>query len=91
MWVIVFQLMKGNTPIRIFDLKENIQSEEVGTSYFNIYNPEDETYSVEVFVFDQLYEDRTVPYNLTNILRLKFIHIKKSIYLIRVGALLMLK
>lgn len=63
--VVLFQLMKGNTPVSIVALKRDITSQEEFTAYFNV-DPADTTYSVKAFVFDRFSNDSTAPISLAD-------------------------
>ncbi len=61
--VVIFQLMKGDTPVSIVGLKRDITTQEEFTAYFNV-DAKDTTYSVKVFVFDSFNSDLTAPVSL---------------------------
>lgn len=61
--VVIFQLMKGDTPVSIVGLKRDITTQEEFTAYFNV-DAKDTTYSVRVFVFDSFNSDLTAPVSL---------------------------
>ena len=56
--VVVFQLMRGNTPVSIVALERNITSQEEFTAYFNV-DPGDTSYVVRVYVLDSFTSDLT--------------------------------
>jgi uncharacterized protein YjdB len=60
---VVFQLMKGNTPVSISALMRDITSEESVKAYFNV-DPNDTLYTVKVFVLDCFDSDTAAPINL---------------------------
>lgn len=62
--VVLFQLMKGTTPISIIALEKDIVTEEVFTAHFNVKDYESLAYKVKVFVFDRFDSDITAPLNL---------------------------
>ncbi|NLY43025.1 MAG: hypothetical protein GX066_03435, partial [Clostridiaceae bacterium] len=55
--VVVFQLMKGSTPMTITAVKQDITSELTVTVMFNVLDPGNEEYTVEVFVFNKFDSD----------------------------------
>ncbi|HHW01154.1 MAG TPA: hypothetical protein GXX36_16590 [Clostridiaceae bacterium] len=62
--VVLFQLMKGNTPVCIVALEKDITAEEILGAYFNV-DPDDNSYKVRVYVLDSLTTDLTsAPVNL---------------------------
>lgn len=63
--VVLFQLMKGNTPVSIVALERNILSSEQFTAYFNV-DPSDSTYTVRTFVLDSFHSDLSAPVSLAN-------------------------
>lgn len=52
--VVVFELMKGNTPMNIISLTHDINSETELTVEFNVSDPNNSEYTVKVLVLDQL-------------------------------------
>jgi hypothetical protein len=63
--VVVFQLMRGNTPVNTVSLERDITSADEFTSYFNV-DPSDSTYLVKVYVLDSFSGDMTAPVSLAN-------------------------
>jgi enterochelin esterase-like enzyme len=63
--VVLFQLMKGSTPVNIVALQRDITAKEEFTAYFNV-DPKDSTYSVRAFVFDRFNNDLTAPISLAD-------------------------
>ncbi len=63
--VVLFQLMKGSTPVSIVALQRDITEKEEFTAYFNV-DPADTTYSVKTFVFDSFSNDLTAPISLAD-------------------------
>jgi predicted peptidase len=63
--VVLFQLMKGSTPVSIVALQRDITGEEEFTAYFNV-DPKDTTYSVKTFVFDSFSNDLLAPISLAD-------------------------
>lgn len=61
--VVLFQLMRGNTPVSIVALQKDIASEESFKAYFNV-DPGDTSYKVRVYVLDSFSSDLTVPVSL---------------------------
>lgn len=61
--VVLFQLMKGNTPVSIIALQRDITSQEEFTAYFNV-NPTDTSYFVRTFVLDSFSSDLSAPISL---------------------------
>jgi len=62
--VVVFQLMKGDMPISIVAVEKDIVSREILTAHFNVTDPQNTSYKVKVFVFDEFNSDLTVPISL---------------------------
>ena len=56
--VILFQLMRGNTPVSIVALEKDIRTEETLKAYFNV-DPDDDSYKVRVYVLDSFTTDLT--------------------------------
>jgi len=69
--VVLFQLMKGTTPINIVALEKDITTEEVLTAHFNVEDCKDVSYTVKVFVFDRFDSDINAPENLAEPLKLQ--------------------
>jgi len=67
---VVFQLMKGNTPVSIPALMRDITSTESIKAYFNV-EPTDTSYTVKVFVLDRFDSDVTAPVSLAESVILK--------------------
>ena len=63
--VVLFQLMKGTTPVSIVALQRDISDKEEFTAYFNV-DPADTTYSVKTFVFDSFSNDLLAPISLAD-------------------------
>ncbi len=63
--VVLFQLMKGSTPVSIVALQRDITAKEEFTAYFNV-DPKDATYSVKAFVFDRFSNDLLAPISLAD-------------------------
>lgn len=61
--VVLFQLMKGNTPISIVAMERDITAEEDFIAYFNV-DPEDDSYTVSVFVLDSFSSSTYAPISL---------------------------
>lgn len=61
--VVLFQLMKGNTPMSIVAMERDITSEEEFTAYFNV-DSEDDSYLVNVFVLDSFSDLTYAPVSL---------------------------
>ncbi|HHW01150.1 MAG TPA: hypothetical protein GXX36_16565 [Clostridiaceae bacterium] len=56
--VVLFQLMRGNTPVSIVALEKDIIVEENLRAYFNV-DPNDDSYKVRVYVLDSFTTDLT--------------------------------
>ncbi len=70
--VVIFQLMKSTTPVSIIACeKKDIISKEKFTAYFNVQDPNNQEYSVKVFVFDTFSDNTNASDNLANELLLK--------------------
>lgn len=69
--VVVFQLMKGTTPVSIMALEKDITSEDSLKAYFSVEDPDNTEYTVEVFVFDKFNSDTSMMESLSNKLELK--------------------
>lgn len=62
--VVLFQLMRGTTPVNIIALSRDITSQEEFIAYFNV-NPSDTSYEVRAYVLDSFNSDLTsVPASL---------------------------
>ncbi|MBZ4669065.1 MAG: Beta-galactosidase [Defluviitaleaceae bacterium] len=68
--VVVFQLMKGNTPVSIPVLMRDITSTESMKVYFNVES-DDPSYTVKVFILDRFSSDDTAPVSLAEPVILK--------------------
>lgn len=68
--VILFEFMKGTTPVSIVALEKDITSPEEFTAYFNV-DPTDSTYTVRAYVFDKYSNDMTAPESLAEYVILK--------------------
>ena len=68
---VVFQLMKGTTPVSIMALEKDITSEESLKAYFSVEDPDNAEYRVEVFVFDKFNSDDSMMESLSDKLELK--------------------
>lgn len=68
--VVVFQLMKGNTPVSIPVLMRDITSTESMKAYFNVES-DDPSYIVKVFILDRFSSDDTAPVSLAEPVILK--------------------
>lgn len=62
--VVVFQLMKGNTPVSISVFVKDITSSESMRAYFDVVDPDDPSYTVKVFILDSFNGDHTAPISL---------------------------
>lgn len=69
--VVIFQLMKDTTPINIVAVEMDITTKETFSAYFNVLDPENQAYTVEVFLFDQFNIKGEAPESLSNKLKLK--------------------
>lgn len=61
--VVLFQLMRGDTPVSIIALEKDITSQEKLTAYFNVH-PGDASYVVKAYVLDSFSSDMTAPISL---------------------------
>lgn len=62
--VVVFELMKGSTPVSIIAVEKDIASKETFTAYFNVDDPQNGAYTVRVFVLDTFDSVMTAPISL---------------------------
>jgi len=69
--VVLFQLMKGTTPISIVAAGKDITSDETFFGFFNVDDYEDQAYKVKVFLFDTFDSDLTAPISLAVPVELK--------------------
>jgi len=69
--VVIFQLIKDNTPVSIVAVERDIAGEEIFTAYFNVIDPQNSGYKVMVFVFDRFDSDVTAPINLADPVTMK--------------------